>query len=132
MALAGYPLIIRGGASATPTDEIDGINSVRYGPSRAMLNTTDFRDTTDFITRIAGLKDGTIEISGDYEHTDTAQAACRTAWANGTLYYVRILWDGTNGVEVPCLVESFNIEPAVEDKVSFSASLLFSGAITTV
>lgn len=126
MALAGYGVEVRGGATASPTNQIDGINSIRYGESAAMLTTMDFAQTSEHITRIRGLKDGTIELSGDYEHSDTAQAALRTAARNGTAYHVQILWDGTNGVEVQCIVESFNIEPGVEDKVTFSASLLFN------
>lgn len=132
MTLAGFGVVVRGGASAAPANEIDGINSIRYGESAAMLTTMDFAQTSEHITRIRGLKDGQIELAGDYEHSDAPQLAIRTAKRNGTSYFVRILWDGTNGVEVECLVESFNIEPDVEGKVTFSASLLFINPPTDV
>lgn len=132
MALAGHELVLRGAATATPVNAIDGINSLSFGPSRDMLEDTDFADTTGARTRFAGLKDGTIQISGDYEPSDTAQALIETQFNNGGPYFVRILWNGTAGHEVECIVENFEISADVGGKVEFTATLQFNGVPSAV
>ena len=128
MTLAGHPLVVKGGASANPATEIDGVNTLSYGPSATMLTTVDFKDTTEHMTRMRGLKDGAISFGGDYEPADTATIALKAAHAAGTAFHVQILWDGTNGDEVQTIVESFSIESDTEGKVTFSASMLFNAA----
>lgn len=131
-ALAGHAIEVYGGTSASPTDEMDGITSISFGPSRDMLETTDFKDTTGARTRLAGLKDGSIQLSGQYESADTAQAALRTAWGSGADFYLQVLWDGTNGNEVKCIVESYEVSGDVGGLVEFTATLQFNAAPSAV
>lgn len=131
-ALAGHEVEIYGGSAAAPTDEMDGITSVSFGPNRDMLETTDFKDTTGARTRLAGLKDGTIQISGQYEGADTAQAALRTAFGSGGDFYLQILWDGATGNEVKCLVENYEISADVGGLVEFTATLQFNGVPSVI
>jgi predicted secreted protein len=113
-------------------NELDGINNVDWGPMADLLDTTDFKDTTGFKTRIQVLKDIAPTISGDYERTDTAQSALRTGWDTGATRYLKVMLDGTNGFKVACKVESFGISASVDGKVEFTASLQGTGAISVV
>ena len=132
MALAAHPVIINAGAAASPTDEMDGIISATFSPTRDLLDETDFADTSGAHKRFGGLRDGTISLSGDYEASDTAQTALRAAFDGGTEFHVQILWDGTNGHEVETRVESYEISASVEGKVEFSATLQFNAIPGTV
>lgn len=127
MALAGHEVTIN-----IDGNEIDGIKSFSVSNENDMLDETDFADTSGFRKRFQGLQDGNISLSGDYERTDTAQAALRTAKANGTTVTVQLLYDGTNGDSVVCHVENFSINAEVGSLVEFSANLLFNAAPTTV
>lgn len=135
MALAGHELAIYANATTiTAADEMDGVNNVSFGPTRDLLEDTDFKDTSATRTRFAGLKDGTISLSGDYEPADTPQSALETAFNNGTDITIGIAWDGatgSNGHQVVCQVESFEISASFDGKVEFSASLQFNGASST-
>lgn len=132
MALAGSSIVLKGGVSSNPSDEIDGANNIRFGRTREMLETTDFKDTSGARTRLAGLKDGVVEISGDYEPSDTAQTAIESKLDDGNSYYVQVLWDGTNGHEIECKVESFDIDGEVAGKAQFTATLQFTAAASSV
>jgi len=141
MPIAGHTTTVSvyestlGGTSPSSGDytEVDGINSLSFGPTRDQLESTDFADTTGARTRFSGLKDGTVSISGDYEAGDAGQTSVETIFdgtADATLW-VQILWDGTDGHHVECKVESFTIEADVGDKITFSAELTFTGAKAT-
>ena len=130
MVLAAHPLVLSvatsvGGSYA----EIDGINSVSFGPNRTMLETTDFKDTSAAKTRMSGLKDGVSRLGGDYESTDTTgQNVLRTAEDDGTSVFVKFLWDGSTGHRVECKVESYEISGEVDGKVQVTYNLTFTGA----
>lgn len=132
MALAGYEVVVKGGASSNPATEMDGITSVSFGPNRDMLETTKFNNVNANRSRMAGLKDGTIQISGQYIGNDTAQTALRTAWSNGSDFYCQILWDGLTGHEVRCAVESYEISADVGGLVEFTATLQFNDIPSSV
>lgn len=132
MALAGHAVAVSISADDVTYNEIDGINDVSFGPTRELLESTDFKDTSGARTRFAGLKDGAISLSGQYESADTAQAAVRTAWENGTDCYVKILWNGATGHKVKTLVENFEIKAAVDGAVEFTSSHQFNGASSAV
>lgn len=112
------------------SDELDGINSAQLKSTRDLLEATDFKDTSACRKRIAGLKDGTIEMSGDYEAADAPQDLLRSSKESGADIYVWIKWDGTAGHKVACLVESFDIGGTFDGKVQFSCSLVFNGAVS--
>lgn len=139
MAIAGHTTQVFVLASAgTPDagDEIDGINSATFSPSRDMLDRTDFKDG-DARRKLAGLKDGSISLSGDAEMEDPVQDLIRSAFDNGTTVQVYIHFapgaaSGSKGYTAQCLVENYEIGSSYDDKVSFSASLTFDGAPTAV
>lgn len=114
-------------AAPTGTDEVDGAKEFSWSKSRDVLDTTDYKDG-DTRTKALGLKDGSGNISGDWEPTDTIQGLLRSAHENGTLVYVTSLPDGTNGFTYPCLVESIEEGGAVGDLVAATFNLTQSGA----
>lgn len=118
--------------SVSGSDEIDGINSVSVSQELTELETTDFKDTSSFKTRIAGLKDGSIEISGDFEPADAPQNLVRSSFLSGATIYITYLRDGTNGARFPALVTSIKEDGAVDGKAQFSATLKLNGAPTAL
>ena len=134
MALAGHALLFEVSASVHPTGstEVDGIKSVSFGPSRDMLEETDFSDSSGAHKRFAGLKDGAISVSGDYEAADTGQALIRTSYDTGALLHVQFMWEGTTGQQVPCRVESYEIGADFDGNVTFSASMTFNDVYAAV
>lgn len=113
----------------TGTDELDGAKDCSIDRSRDELETTDFKDG-DTKTKIMGLKDTSGSISGDWEPSDTKQTILRTAFDNGTLVYVTVLHDGTNGYTYPMYVTNISEGGGVGDLVSAEFQLSQSGAPT--
>ena len=140
MALAGHAVVVYFKAtSGTPSgsDEVDGLNSVSYSPTVDLLDVTDFKDTTGFKLKLAGLKDGSVSLSGDFEAADAPQVLVRTSWSSGASGWVSFIFDpsasaGSQGFKVECKVENFEISASVDGKVEFSASLSFTGAPVAV
>lgn len=109
------------------SDEVDGAKDFTFSRSRDVLDTTDYKDG-DQRTKMLGLKDGTGNISGDWENSDPVQALLLSAHGDGSTVYVTDLPDGTNGFTYPCLVESVETGGAVGDLVTRSFGLTQSGA----
>lgn len=136
MALAGHPVKIFAKSAVTSpsgSDEVDGLNSVEYGPTVDLLDVTDFKDTTGFKLKLAGLKDGTVSLSGDFEGADAPQALLRSSWSSGSSVWCTFHFDpsaaaGSRGFQVECKVENYNISASVDGKVEFSCSLQFTAA----
>ena len=129
MALKGCSASFSLGSNAVA--ELNNISNPFTGDT---LDTTTF-DSNCFREFIAGLRSGTIDISGLYDPTDTnGQSALWTAFVNGTTLTTtqkpKILWDGTNGLECDGVVSSFNINGVVEGLINFSATLQLTGAPT--
>ena len=132
MALPGHSCKVSCADTDVAGDEIDGINSIDWGPAADLLETTDFMDTSAARTRILGLKDLSVTVSGDYEASDTGQARLRTNWAAGTTTYVRFLPNGTTGFKCAMLIQDYKINASFDGKVEFSATLVGNGAIGSV
>ncbi len=113
----------------TGPDELDGAKDCSIDRTRDILDTTNFKGG-DTRTKMAGLKDASGNISGDWKPTDTIQTILRTAHENGTLAYVTVLNDGTNGFTYPMLVSDISEGGAVADLVSADFTLTQSGAPT--
>jgi predicted secreted protein len=136
MALAGHPVKVYAkstGATPTASDEVDGINNVTYSPKVDLLDVTDFKDTSGAKLKLAGLIDGSISLSGDYEPTDAPQSLLRTSMTSGASVWLSVHFNpsgttGTKGFIVECKVESFEVSAAVDGKAEFSCSLQFTGA----
>lgn len=138
MANAAHPLAVKVSATDAAYQEVDGINSVKFGPNRTMLETTDFKDTSGAKTRMAGLKDGTIELSGDLEEADAnGQNIIRTAFDNGTDLWTTVEFvpgagAGAKGYKVKGIVESHEINAEPDGKVTWSSTIQFNGVPVAV
>lgn len=116
-------------ASTAPSGAnlIDGIDSAELSESRTVIETSDYA-SAEFKTRIMGLRDATISLSGQLELSDTAQALLRTNYAAGTTTHITILYDGTNGFTFPCVISSYNVGGGVDEANTFSCECLLNGA----
>lgn len=132
MAIAGHNGIvsIATGASATYTN-IDGIGDITVTDGRDTLDITDFVGS-DTRQRITGLRDVSISLGGDVEIADNGFLALRASYVAGTTCYVRYLADGTNGMMVPVLVESFERKATADGKLELSVSLKTDGSFAPV
>lgn len=101
---------------------------------------TDMLETNAFgsgnKTSIPGLKGGaTVSISGDFHSTLNTQLAAIHALTTGATQTLRVSPAGTASgapyVSVETLLESYSVSSSVGDKVTFSASLRMTGAVTT-
>ena len=135
MSLAGHPVAVywKATSGAYSGSEVDGIKSVTYSPSLDLLDVTDFADTTGAKLKLAGLKDGSIKISGNLEMADTPQALIRTNAGDGVVGYATVIFNpsgstGSKGFQVACKVAGFEISASVDGTVDFSCDLQFTGA----
>jgi predicted secreted protein len=131
LALAGHAILVQVAATDIAGSEVDGLTSVDFGVNADLLETTDFADTSGAKTRIAGLKDVEVTLSGDYESADTGQALLVSSFASGATVYVRFGPNGTTGIKAGCKVESYKISGAIDGKVEVSFSLKATAALGT-
>lgn len=113
----------------TGPDELDGAKDCSVDRSRDTHDTTNFKGG-DTRTKQMGLKDASGNISGDWLPADTIQTILRTGYENGTLVYVTVLNDGTNGFTYPMYVSDVKEGGAVADLVSVDFTLTQSGPPT--
>lgn len=120
-----------------------GANKVAQLSNVTNSYTGDTLDITTFDSEclrefIAGLRSGTIDISGFYDPTDTTgQVAMFTAFLAGdvleTTQKPKFLVDELgNGFEADGLIASYNVDAEVSDKVNFSATVQLTGTITVL
>ena len=119
-----------------------GTNTVAELSNISNAFTGDTLDITTFDSScvrefIAGLKGGTIDISGFYDPTDTnGQVAMMTAFLAGTTLATtqkpKFLVDGTNGFTADGVISSYTVDAAVDGIVNFSASIQLTGTISVV
>lgn len=119
-------------AAAVAGDEVDGIRQVGFAPKRNLLDVTDFKDTEECMRRLAGLKDSTVTVSGDFEPADAPQLLIRTSCDNGSDIWATFLPNGTAGYKVQMLVESYNVDSQKDGKAEFSATFQGNGAPVAV
>jgi len=101
-------------------------NSANLARGGTLLDDTNFADA-NYISRITGLRDYSVNLSCPYDSGDTAIAAIITKWASGAAVAVQYLHDGTNGWAGSCLVESCNISGDVAGLETFEAVLQGDG-----
>jgi hypothetical protein len=85
-----------------------------------MLDITSFGD--NFKKRMPGIKDTSVDTSGNYDPSDAGQIILQTAYDNGTTVFVGIYPQGTGvaGKQVQCYVESIDIKATATGKQSFT------------
>ena len=131
MAIAAHAGAVHFAATDT-TGEVDGIKSYELSVNGEMLDTTDFKDTTGWHSRILGLQDLTVTVNGDYESADSPQALMRSTLGTGATSYIRILPDGSTGFKCAVKTQDYKITGEVNGIVQFSATFVATGAIATV
>lgn len=104
--------------------------------------TAESLDTTVFNSNcvksfLAGLRSGSIDISGYYDHTDTnGQVAMMTAFLAGTTLTSTqkpiFLVDGTHGFTADGIITSYSVSAEVAGLVPFSATIQMTGTIAVV
>ena len=112
------------------------LNNIANAYSADSLDVTTF-DSSCIREFIAGLRSGTMDISGFYDPTDTnGQVAMFTACLAGTTLTTtqkpKILWNGTNGFEADGIITAYNVDTAVDGTVNFSATIQLTGAVTVL
>ena len=97
-----------------------GCDDSSYNQLCDLLEITQFGD--DYKSRIAGLKDTSISLSGNYYPGDTNG---QDVLVPGDTVYIGVYPQGTgvNGKQVKAIVESYELSASVADKQTFSASL---------
>jgi len=118
------------------TNTVAQLNNISNPLSADSLDVTSF-DSACLREFIAGLRSGTMDVSGFYDPTDTnGQVAMMTAMLAGTLLTTtqkpKILWDGVNGFTGDGIITSLTVDAAVDGLVNFSATIQLSGTIAVV
>lgn len=118
------------------TNVVAHLKNVSVSIDGDTLDITSF-DSAGFREFIAGLRGGTIDISGDFDSADTTgQVALLTAQLAGTTLTTtqkpKILWDGVNGITADGVISSLSIDAAVDGIVGFSCSITADGTIAVV
>ena len=131
MALAGH-----GASFLLGTNTVASLTNISNPLTGDTLDTTDF-SSTGLRTFVAGLRTGTIDISGFYDTTDTnGQVAMATAFLAGTVLTTtqkpKFLTDGTNGFEGDGVISAYSVDATVDGLVGFSATIQLTGTISVV
>lgn len=130
MAFAAHASKIEVSTDGSTWYEVDGINDASFEVTRDILDTTDFKDTSGAKTRIMGLQDTKISMSGDYEDTDTnGQNTIRSRFLAGTSIHIGFKLDGTDGYKVETYCSKFSTKASVDGKVEFDAEFVSIGAV---
>lgn len=140
MSTAGYleKVYFRSDTTApSSSDEVDGIMEFNFNLSVGTEETTDLADDAGFKTRIATLKDSSVDMSGDYEEADTIQDLLRTTFDNRTTGYLTVHMNpaassGSKGWRIPVLIESYTASGAVGGVGKFSVKAVGNGAVVAV
>jgi len=124
-----------GAAVSVATTDINGganllgqLKEFTIKDSATILEITDFADTSGYKKRMAGLKDYSISLSGDFSQADAPQVLLRAV--AGTVLYVTVLPDGTNGFSYAAIVESFETKGSIDGLVEISISMVGNGIRT--
>lgn len=139
MAKASHPNFIAvksTSAAAVAGDEISS-KSVSFDPKTELLDITDFKDTSGCRIKLAGLRDGSASIDGDWDYSLAPHALLWSSWVSGSSIWLTAHYDpsasaGSKGFNVECLVESLSIKGDVGSTNTFSCSLAFRAAPSLV
>lgn len=120
--LAGTVAMV--GAGSPTGAYIEGVDNSTFSLLCDLLEISAFGDT--YKNRIAGLKDGSMTISGNYDSADGGQ----TAIVPGSSFYVGVYPSGPSaaGRQAPAICESWELSADASGKQTFTASFSFIGA----
>ena len=128
MAIAAHNVVVSVATGATAVFVvIDGIKSFDLSDGTDLLDVTDFASTR-LRQRIVGLRDFSGSLDGDLELTDAGYLRVKAAYAASVPIHVRVLADGTNGLQLPLAIESIDRSGSVEGTVEVSISFSNEGS----
>lgn len=136
MAQPGYNLLVTCSTGVSNTySSMDGIREFTLSDSDTLLDITDFvgANSARVMQRIAGLRDATLSISGDFEAADTGLAKVRAAKRAGAASLAFQVWFATGtssaGFALVTAIESLEITGSVDGKLEVSISASVNGTI---
>jgi len=132
--LESQGIVLKRGDGATPTEAFAAVPKLRSlsGPdgSATEIDITTLDSTAREYA--LGLKDsGTITIEGNYVPTDTQQAGLRADWGARTLRNFELHFTDSPATvwAFSAFVTSFSTDAAVDEVLTFSATLRISGDV---
>jgi predicted secreted protein len=134
MALPGFKglLSCATGASATYSS-LGGFRDFSISDSRDLLDITDFADG-NVHSRLSGLRDVSVELSGDLEPADAGYLKLRAAYDAGDTCAIQVFSSAvatTSGYAFLMKVASLETKGAVDGKIEVSASLMIDASSGT-
>ena len=102
----------------------------KFDIGREYIDITDYGDTSP--VSLAGLKTASFTLEFLFDDTDTGQDQIRTACTDGSVLYVKVLPDGTNGAKCACLCEKISYSAEVKGVSKCTASFRANGAWSEV
>lgn len=116
------------------SQELSGVDSVQFSNSADPVDTTGIGDSAK--SYISGIGDVSISVSGIWDNTDTTGSddVMYAAFANGSAYAFIYKPDetATTGISYTGsgIVTQYDVSSSVGDKVTWSAEILVTTAVT--
>jgi predicted secreted protein len=123
---AGKDVIVGVSTDGGSPTTVDGMNSVSLGRPTDMHDITHFNEGVR--KRLAGLKDFTVQLSGNADYSDTGQNLIRTQEASDGDCYIHIAWDGSTYYEGQGLVSDISESASPDGTVETSFTIEGNGA----
>jgi hypothetical protein len=114
---------------------MDGIKDFTLSDKDDLLDTTDFvgANASRTRSRLVGLRDATLSLSGDLEFSDTGFANCRAAKRSGSASAAFQVWFNTGtssaGFALVAVVESIEFNGNVEGKAEVKINASVNGVV---
>jgi predicted secreted protein len=125
--LAGKAMVVKIDTTSSGAGTvIGGVDNTTLRQLCNLLDISAFGDS--YHSRIAGLKDSSVSLSGNYDPADAGQLKINA----GDTVWVQVLPNGTAGKKIEMLVEEFSQQASADGKQTFNATLQGNGAPTTV
>lgn len=102
---------------------LTGINDATLARGGEILDDTEFCQNEGYRSRVYGLRDTNITLSGNLDMPDILQQELYDAWISLEEVTVQYLPNGTTGVEAEYVVESIDTSGAIDDIESIEISL---------
>lgn len=120
-------------ASGGTYTEISGLDTYSLKRLVDMLDTTDIKDTTGERTRLPGLGDGSLQISGKSDTADTlGWVLLRTAAYSKAKRYIKVLPTGAAGKRIDGYISDWEESGSVDGITSWSCTLQKDGDFTSI
>lgn len=130
-SIPGRTSVIQWSTDNASWHTIQGIDTFQDGEQAPPIADNEFGDT--WSQNVGGILSNNISMSGGLRLTDTdGQVSIDTLMRSGTLGYIQVLLDGTNGYSQQMLVTKFQRGSKTNDRVTVSIEMASQGAPTDV